>query len=109
MSGPKVKASCVLTGEKVSGVLSFVQDPKGGPTKIVGKIKGLDSGKHGFHVHAFGDLSEGCKSAGSHFNPFGKKHGAPTDTERHVGDLGNIEAKGGSETVVDITDSYVSL
>eukprot|EP00457_Paulinella_chromatophora_P018509 gb/GEZN01019852.1/.p1 GENE.gb/GEZN01019852.1/~~gb/GEZN01019852.1/.p1 ORF type:complete len:156 (-),score=19.66 gb/GEZN01019852.1/:144-611(-) len=105
----KVKASCVLTGDKVTGILTFVQDPKGGPTKIVGKIKGLTGGKHGFHVHAFGDLSEGCVSAGGHFNPFNKKHGAPVDTERHVGDLGNIDAKQGSETVVDITDPYVSL
>lgn len=30
-------------------------------------ISGLKPGKHAIHVHAFGDLSEGCKSTGPHF------------------------------------------
>ena len=31
-------------------------------------------------------------SAGGHFNPTHKHHGAPDATDRHAGDLGNIEA-----------------
>jgi len=90
----KVVAHCQLTGKEVNGSISFVQDAKGGATTITGKITGLTAGKHGFHIHQFGDLSNGCTSAGAHFNPFNKQHGGPSDSNRHVGDLGNVESKG---------------
>ena len=61
--------------------------------KIEYNITGLSDGLHGFHIHEYGDLSDGCKSACSHFNPFNKKHGGLHSKERHAGDLGNIESK----------------
>ena len=39
---------------------------------------------------------------------FQKTHGAPTNTARHVGDLGNIKAEKG-RAKVDITDKVASL
>lgn len=30
-------------------------------------MSGLKAGKHALHIHAFGDLSDGCKSTGPHF------------------------------------------
>jgi len=63
--------------------------------KINYEIYGLTDGKHGFHIHEYGDLTDGCMSACSHFNPFGKKHGGLNSSERHAGDLGNIISKNG--------------
>ena len=86
------KAVCVLTGTAgVEGVVTFTQSDDG-PTKVVGDLKGLAAGKHGFHIHEFGDTTNGCMSTGPHFNPHGKDHGAPTDENRHAGDLGNVVA-----------------
>ncbi|KAL6645130.1 hypothetical protein ACP70R_016738 [Stipagrostis hirtigluma subsp. patula] len=76
----------------VAGALHFFQDPSTGYTEVRGKVTGLAAGRHGFHIHSFGDTTNGCNSTGPHFNPHNKPHGAPFDDERHVGDLGNILA-----------------
>jgi len=73
----------------VQGAVKFKQKP-GQPTIIKGIVKGLTPGKHGFHIHEFGDLSKGCESAGAHYNPDGVEHGSLQ--QGHVGDLGNIIA-----------------
>ena len=55
-------------------------------------LKGLPPGPHGFHIHEYGDLSEGCNSACVHYNPTGANHGGLADSDSHAGDLGNILA-----------------
>ncbi|KAK1307259.1 Superoxide dismutase [Cu-Zn] 2 [Acorus calamus] len=86
-------------GSSVSGALHFFQDSDGF-THVKGKITGLSPGLHGFHIHSFGDTTNGCNSTGPHFNPLKKHHGAPSDEERHAGDLGNIYA--GQDGVAEV-------
>jgi len=90
-----MKAVAVIVGDTVSGTIRFSQEKEGTPLHIEGSVKGLKDGKHGFHIHQFGDVTNGCTSAGPHFNPFGKTHGAKEDSERHAGDFGNIVSKDG--------------
>ena len=80
-----------------------------GKTKVTGTVTGLKPGNHGFHIHQFGDYSAGCVSAGSHFNPSGKEHGGPADSERHAGDLGNIVADESGTANIDLTDAQIPL
>jgi Cu-Zn family superoxide dismutase len=105
------KAISVLTptkGSMVSGIVTFTQ--KGDLIEIAGEITGLTPGKHGFHVHEFGNLnSPDGMATGGHFNPDKEKHGSPHASERHVGDLGNIEADDSGKATLKATDKLIQL
>ncbi|XP_076762115.1 superoxide dismutase 1 [Xylocopa sonorina] len=103
-----VKAVCVLQGD-AKGTLYFEQSDSSNPVKVTGQVSGLKKGLHGFHIHEFGDNTNGCTSAGAHFNPLGKDHGAPDSDVRHIGDLGNIEANSDGVATVSITDKCIQL
>ena len=106
------RAICVLDpqpNQTASGVVHFEQPHFYSKTKISGTFKGLTEGKHGFHIHQFGDLTEGCKTAGPHYNPFNKTHGGPEDEERHVGDLGNVVADAQGNATYYREDHLVTL
>jgi len=106
-----VKAVAVLRGDSnIHGTVTFEQADGNSLTTISWDISGQDpNALRGFHVHQFGDNTNGCTSAGPHFNPFGKSHGAPRDTERHVGDLGNIETDAQGNSAGSAEDHQVKL
>ncbi|AAG02961.1 superoxide dismutase precursor [Betaentomopoxvirus amoorei] len=104
-----MKAICVMTG-KVNGIIYFIQNIKGGSVHVKGKIVGLSKGLHGFHVHEYGDVSNGCTSAGEHFNPYNRQHGDISDKiHRHVGDFGNVYADENGVANIDFHDDIISL
>ena len=108
METKKTFGHCIINkkGDSVFGIVKFSQVEGG--TRIQARIEGLPKGKHGFHIHQWGNLENGCTSAGGHFNPFGKTHGGPDMDERHVGDMGNIESDG-KLAEIDYVDKVITL
>lgn len=95
-------------GNQVSGTIYFVEEEKG--LHITAELTGLTPGKHGFHVHEFGVCNcVDAVCAGDHFNPTQSKHGSPDDTERHVGDFGNIIADENGSATYDRIDTHATL
>jgi Cu-Zn family superoxide dismutase len=106
-----LKAIAVLhpTGSnKLSGTVTFTEVADG--VQVQAEFTGLTPGNHGFHVHEFGDCSAAdASSAGAHFNPTNKPHAGPDATERHVGDMGNVEADASGKAKLEYLDHQISL
>jgi Cu-Zn family superoxide dismutase len=97
------------TGDnKVSGTVRFTQSD--GKIVVVADLQGLTPGKHGFHIHEFGDAtSKDGSSAGGHFNPMGASHGGHDAAHHHAGDLGNIEAGADGKAHLELTLDDITL
>lgn len=100
-----MKAIAVFQGKLKGSHVTFRQDDPFSPVKVSGHIANLAPGKHGFHVHQFGNLlSSDCTSCGGHFNPTNADHGSRTSVSSHAGDFGNI-----SSSTFHFSTSKVSL
>src|SRR5204862_1130429 len=95
-------------GSKVSGTVTFTEVADG--VQVHAELTGLTPGKHGFHVHEFGDCSAAdASSAGAHFNPANNPLAGPDATDRHVGDMGNVEADASGKATLEYVDHQISL
>jgi Cu-Zn family superoxide dismutase len=95
-------------GSQVHGSVTFEVVDKG--VRVVADVEGLAPGKHGFHIHEFGDCgSPDGTAAGGHFNPMSMPHSMPSSEKRHVGDMGNIEADKDGKAHLDYVDSMIGL
>lgn len=104
-----ISAIAVFQG-KVSGCVRLVEDIENKCVIIDVDLRGLKRNfSHGFHIHEYGDMSEGCTTMCNHFNPFGKKHGSPDDSNRHLGDLGNIQTDSAGNAKYQFADSMIKL
>ena len=105
------KAIAVLhptKGSNVEGTVTFTKSGNG--VKIVADVSGLSPGKHGFHIHEFGDCSSpDGKSAGGHFNPSNNPHAGHDAAQRHEGDMGNIEADSAGKAHLELTDNMMTM
>jgi Cu-Zn family superoxide dismutase len=64
----------------------------GNVVRILVEARGLPPGLHAVHVHAVGKCEPpDFTSAGPHFNPANKQHGALNPQGSHAGDLPNID------------------
>ncbi|KXS09502.1 hypothetical protein M427DRAFT_64017 [Gonapodya prolifera JEL478] len=105
-----LKAVAILSGNStVKGSVTFTQVTVDEPTSIAVNLTGLKPGLHGFHIHVYGDLSNGCASFGLHWNPFNVTHGDIKDDSRHEGDLGNLLAEADGTIKTTFTDTHVKL
>ena len=110
ISGPQKAVALVhpTEGNEVSGHVIFAKAANG--VQVTAELTGLDEGKHGFHIHEYGDCtaSDGT-SAGGHYNPTDDPHAGPDAEERHMGDMGNIEADENGEATLDYIDDTIKL
>lgn len=106
---PKKTFTLMQGTSGVYGNVTMLQTACTEPVFIEVNIIGLSPGKHGFHIHEKGDLSDGCASTGGHYNPEKATHGGPNDQVRHIGDLGNVVADENGIVKTSFSDSVVSM
>lgn len=96
-------------GSNVVGNVTFTRE--GEDVRVLATITGLEpESRHGFHIHQYGDCSASDgTSAGGHYNPYGMPHGSPTDSERHMGDLGNVVSNEEGVAEIDFTDTHIEM
>ncbi|XP_048459159.1 superoxide dismutase [Cu-Zn]-like isoform X2 [Rhincodon typus] len=106
-----------IKGERVTDIICGVtlsvtivkHDQETEEVFVQGTIEGLEPGKHGLYVCSLGNITNGYMSSGVHYNPCEKRHGGPEDADRHVGDLGNVEANDDGVAKFEMHDRLLRL
>src|SRR5262249_29020725 len=82
----------------------------GNVVRVVVEVQGLPRGAHGVHVHSVGKCDgPDFTTAGPHFNPAGRQHGALNAQGPHAGDLPNIEVGADGKGRLESTTELISL
>jgi Cu-Zn family superoxide dismutase len=102
------RADLKNAGGQPVGTATFTQ--VGSVVRVVLEVQGLPRGAHGVHVHAVGKCDgPDFASAGGHFNPANKQHGALNPQGAHAGDLPNIEVAPDGKGRLESTTEGFSL
>lgn len=95
-------------GNDVSGTITFEQSSEG--VEVHAEVSGLPEGKHGFHIHLYGDCrAPDGTSAGTHFNFEGSSKNPPKNIKRITGNLGNLDAGSNGEATADTVISNAKM
>lgn len=95
-------------GNHTAGIVTFTAI--NGGVKVVTHLTGLTPGKHCFHIHEFGDISDSVKAlrTGGHFDPECTHQHALVPPDHSVGghragDMGNLVADGDCKARLEVT------
>lgn len=70
----------------------------------------LPAGWHAFHIHGVGSCEPPAfTSAGPHFNPTAKQHGAKNPAGKHAGDLPNLSIGADGTGAITVVEPGVTL
>jgi Cu-Zn family superoxide dismutase len=81
-----------------------------GAVRVVLEAQGLPPGAKGVHIHAVGKCDPpDFTTAGGHFNPQGRQHGALNPQGPHAGDLPNLTVGADGKGQLESTTQLVTL
>ncbi len=106
------KAVAVVRASRTGRILGKIKftENEDRTINIAVDIKNIATGRHGFHIHQYGDLTdEKFNNVGSHFNPNNHEHSTLNIKERHIGDLGNIVADEYYKISMNFNNSNIKL
>jgi len=101
------KAELKDASGKTVGQVTLTETPNGVLMHTV--LTGAPAGPHAFHVHATGKCEAPFATAGGHFNPVTKQHGAANEMGMHAGDMPNVQIPADGNLTFDVLNPNVTL
>jgi Cu-Zn family superoxide dismutase len=92
---------------KSVGMVNLMETPHGVLMHV--KLTGVSAGTHAFHVHTTGKCEAPFTTAGGHFNPDAKQHGALNAMGMHAGDMTDVEVPADGNLTFDVLNPNVTL
>ncbi len=107
-SDARASAEFIDAQNESTGKATLTETPNGVLVEV--ELEGLKPGWHAFHVHERGKCSApDFKSAGEHYAPHGKKHGAKMKQGPHAGDMPNIHVGDDGKATFEVLLDRTSL